>query len=158
MAENTDRLKTLIDEYRWQHRPQPLTVVEFARLVGVSPAAVHSWRNGTSKPEMERLWTIHEKTGIPFSELASAAGYGSFVDASVFVAYLIEHVDEQLPASDAGERERFKRWLESLRAGEAAGAVLVTNDSETGRHQIAIAEERSGEYRTVFEGEIPPGR
>lgn len=156
--ESVNHLAEIINEWRWRQRPRPYTIVQFAQLIGVSLTTVYKWLNGTSKPEIERLWTIHEKTDIPFGELAAAAGYGSFIDASQFLGYLIEHVDEQLPSSNADERERFKRWLESLREGEVGGAVLVTHDEEKGRSQLAIAEERGGEYRTVFEGEVPAER
>src|SRR5690348_14624206 len=108
MVETSNRLAEVINEWRWRQRPRPYTVVQFAQLVGVSLTTVYKWLNGTSKPEIERLWTIAEKTGIPFGDLAVAAGYGTFIDASQFLAYLIEHVDEHLPGSDAGERERFK--------------------------------------------------
>lgn len=156
--ESVNRLAEVINEWRWRQRPRPYTVVQFAQLIGVSLTTVYKWLNGTSKPEIERLWTIHEKTGIPFGELAAAAGYGTFIEASQFLGYLIEHVDEQLPGSDAGERERFKHWLESLREGEVAGAVLVTHDEEKGRSPLVVAEERNGEYRTVAETEVPPGQ
>lgn len=46
-----------------------MNMSEFARRVGVSPAAAQFWVSGKRFPQMSLLWEIRRVLGVPWSEL-----------------------------------------------------------------------------------------
>lgn len=161
MAETENRLAAVLLDYIWGRREPkrpPMSIAAFARLIDKSHTTVHNWLDGKTTPDIETLMIIAKQTGIPFVELAEAAGYGAFKDPSRLIEALIAHVDEGFPGKPEEERDEIKRWLKSVRNQEIAGAVLAITDGHTGRTQTYVAEQRDGTYHTKVEMDLPPGR
>jgi len=161
MAESDNRLADVLLDYIWGRREPkrpPMSIAAFARLIDMSHTTIHNWLDGKTKPDADTLLVIAEKTGIPFVELAKAAGYAAFQDPGQLLDSLIAHVDEDFQGKSQEERDEIKHWLQSIRNHETSGMVLAITDGHSGRSQAYVAEERGGEYRTGYEVDLPPGR
>lgn len=90
-----------------------LSQVEFARFLGVTPAAVCNWEKGLSSPAEKRLAAIAQKLGVPVESLLSMSvgnGPGKVQEippcSSPFL--IASTVD------DRGKRQKQARMLEKL--------------------------------------------
>lgn len=117
MSENSKVFADLLHEFMWSQRP-PWNAVQLAAHLGVGRQTVYNWLNRGTKPQLQFLPLIAEKTSIPLRDLYEAAGYPppstSPIDAGVW-AYIAEGVVDA-PDLDEATKERVVRHIAEMRA------------------------------------------
>lgn len=116
MPEKPKVFADLLHEFMWSQRP-PWNAVQLAAHLGVGRQTVYNWLNRGTKPQLQFLPLIAEKTTIPLRDLYEAVGYPSLpndqIDGGVW-AYIVEGVG-RAPDLDEATKQRVVRHIAEMR-------------------------------------------
>ncbi|MBO5784376.1 MAG: helix-turn-helix transcriptional regulator, partial [Clostridia bacterium] len=68
-----------------------MTQAELANKLGVTPAAVSKWENGSSKPRVEMLFQVAHLLGVRVEELMS----GQYIAEEILDPEVLKQINEQ---------------------------------------------------------------
>lgn len=129
MTEKRSAFAELLQNFMWSQRP-PLNRHQFATFLGVGRQTIYNWLDRGTRPQMQFIPLIAEKTGIPLRELYVAAGYPVSADGHLdggIWTYIAQGV-ERAPDLDEATKQRVVQHIAELRAQYETREQVVSDD------------------------------